>query len=256
MSELMTATVAEVRETSQVSRYQRYFFLVAALFLLTIGAALRISHLGNRSLWFDEALTANISRSTVAHVLEKTRRVSAPVVHPYILYVVEKVDQKRNSRTCALRTGKPSGDSPDAGHGSRQREPKCRALCRGDSCGLGFTNPICAGSARILSCCFVRDDSDLLSTPMGSGWVAKPPSGFIVCGVVRCSPCSIRARFVCGCGFEHYRAAAYVCSRDVVSGSCSLGSSFRWRRTIILRSYASLPVSARQRPVVSGFELL
>jgi 4-amino-4-deoxy-L-arabinose transferase-like glycosyltransferase len=95
MSQLLTATVAEVRETWQVSRYQRLFFLAIALMLLTIGAASRIYHLGNRSLWFDEALTANTSRSTLAHMIEATRsRGSAPVVHPYILYIVEKLDQK------------------------------------------------------------------------------------------------------------------------------------------------------------------
>ena len=55
---------------------------------------LRVYHLGNRSLWFDEALTANTSRSTVAHMIEATRlRGSAPVVHPYILYIVEKLEK-------------------------------------------------------------------------------------------------------------------------------------------------------------------
>jgi uncharacterized membrane protein len=94
MSELRTVAVVEARETSRVSRYQRYFFLVAALCLLTIGAALRLYHLGNRSLWFDEALTANTSRSTMTHMIEATRsRGSAPVVHPYILYLVEKLER-------------------------------------------------------------------------------------------------------------------------------------------------------------------
>ena len=92
MPELMIATIVEARQTHQVSRYQRYFFLVAALFLLTIGGALRVYHLGNRSLWFDEALTANTSRSTLTHMIQATRsRGSAPVVHPYILYLVEKL---------------------------------------------------------------------------------------------------------------------------------------------------------------------
>ena len=94
MSKLLTATVAETRETSRVSRNQRYFFLVVALLLITIGAALRIYHLGNRSLWFDEALTANTSRSTLAHMIEAMRsRGSAPVVHPYILYVIERLQR-------------------------------------------------------------------------------------------------------------------------------------------------------------------
>jgi len=90
MSELMSAPVVESAEIPRTS-FRGTFFLVAALFLLTIGAALRIYHLGNRSLWYDEAVTANISRGTLTQVLEKTRRVSAPVAHPYILYLAEKV---------------------------------------------------------------------------------------------------------------------------------------------------------------------
>ncbi len=91
MSELMTATVAETDETSWAS-YRVPFFLVAALVLVAIAAAFRIYHLGNRSLWYDEAVTANISRTTLAHMIEATRsRGSAPLMHPYILYLVEKV---------------------------------------------------------------------------------------------------------------------------------------------------------------------
>jgi uncharacterized membrane protein len=68
------------------------FFIIAGLTLLTIGGALRFYHLGNRSLWFDEAVTANASRGTLKQALDTTRlRGSAPVVHPYILYLVEKV---------------------------------------------------------------------------------------------------------------------------------------------------------------------
>jgi uncharacterized membrane protein len=67
-------------------------FLVAALFLFTLGLALRVYHLGNRSLWFDEALTANTSRGTLTHMIDVTRsRGSAAIMHPYILYLVEKV---------------------------------------------------------------------------------------------------------------------------------------------------------------------
>jgi uncharacterized membrane protein len=91
MSKLAGATVAEPGETPRVFPGGN-FFLIAALLLFTIGAALRVYHLGDRSLWFDEALTANTSRSTLTHMLEATRsRCSAPVVHPYILYLVEKV---------------------------------------------------------------------------------------------------------------------------------------------------------------------
>jgi hypothetical protein len=69
----------------------RPFFLVAGLLLLLIGTALRVYQLGNRSLWYDEAATANASRGTWKYALERTRQFTAPVVHPYILYLVEKV---------------------------------------------------------------------------------------------------------------------------------------------------------------------
>ena len=91
MSTSVSATIVKPSETPRFSS-RGHFFLVAALFLLVIGAALRVYHLGDRSLWFDEALTANTSRGTLTHMLEETRaRCSAPIVHPYILYLVQKV---------------------------------------------------------------------------------------------------------------------------------------------------------------------
>jgi uncharacterized membrane protein len=90
MSELLIADVAAPGQRPGMLS-PRSFFLVAAVFLLATGAALRVYHLGDRSLWYDEAVTANGSRGTFMHVLEKTRRCSAPVVHPYILYIAEKV---------------------------------------------------------------------------------------------------------------------------------------------------------------------
>jgi hypothetical protein len=106
MSEFMSALVLEPAEPSNPS--SRRFFLIAALFLLTIGTGLRIYHLGVRSLWLDEALTANISRGTwydgaftghfsrgsLKEVLEQTRMWgSYPVTYPWILYLVEKVGE-------------------------------------------------------------------------------------------------------------------------------------------------------------------
>jgi hypothetical protein len=90
MSETLSA---ELAGTGGKSRFvsSRLLFLGAALLLLVAGAALRIYHLGDRSLWYDEAVTANASRGTFVHVLERTRQCSAPVVHPYILYAAEKV---------------------------------------------------------------------------------------------------------------------------------------------------------------------
>jgi len=73
---------------------RRHYFLAASLILLAIGMGLRVYHLGDRSLWFDEALTANTSRGTLTQMLQETRaRCSAPVVHPYILYLVQKVSR-------------------------------------------------------------------------------------------------------------------------------------------------------------------
>ena len=85
-----TATVAQPGELRATPSRGR-FFLIAALVLLTIATALRVYHLGDRSLWFDEALTADMSRGTLTQMLEEDRsRGSAPVVHPYILHLVQK----------------------------------------------------------------------------------------------------------------------------------------------------------------------
>jgi hypothetical protein len=80
-------------------------FLIAALLLLTFGVGLRIYHLGVRSLWHDEALTANISRGiwyddsftghpshpSLTEVLQQTRKWgSSPLLYPWILFLVEK----------------------------------------------------------------------------------------------------------------------------------------------------------------------
>jgi hypothetical protein len=90
MSRLLIATAAEPGEMEGILS-RRSFFLVAAVFLLIIGTALRVYHLGDRSLWYDEAITANASGGTFIQALEDTRRFSAPVIHPSILYLVEKV---------------------------------------------------------------------------------------------------------------------------------------------------------------------
>jgi uncharacterized membrane protein len=90
MSRLLIATATEPGEMQGVFS-RRSFFLVAALFLLIIASALRVYHLGDRSLWYDEAVTANASGGTFTQALEETRRFSAPIIHPSILYLVEKI---------------------------------------------------------------------------------------------------------------------------------------------------------------------
>jgi len=67
--------------------------LVLAAFVLIFLAAcaLRIDHIGRRSLWLDEAIAANISRGTWAQAMVLIRGIdSAPVIHPFILYAVER----------------------------------------------------------------------------------------------------------------------------------------------------------------------
>jgi hypothetical protein len=70
----------------------RAFLLVSVLIIL-FAVALRSYHIAQRSLWYDEAVAANISRGTLAEALTLTRAEhSAPIVHPLLLYAVEKVD--------------------------------------------------------------------------------------------------------------------------------------------------------------------
>jgi hypothetical protein len=89
-------------------------FLTLSILLVVVATALRGYHLGARSLWFDEALAANISRgrltpteegfrtngpphealaeNSVRRLLDDTRELnSAPLAHPYILFLVQRV---------------------------------------------------------------------------------------------------------------------------------------------------------------------
>lgn len=67
-------------------------FLCGCVFVVLLAASLRLYHISQRSLWFDEAIAANISRGTLAQTLILTRNEhSAPIVHPLVLYAVEKV---------------------------------------------------------------------------------------------------------------------------------------------------------------------
>ena len=75
-------------------RFHDWFFLAVAVFLLVAGTALRVYHLGVRSLWFDEAVTANTSSSTLTQMLAETRgRLTSAIIYPCILYVTEKVSR-------------------------------------------------------------------------------------------------------------------------------------------------------------------
>lgn len=59
--------------------------------LLAVGLLLRFYHLADRSLWYDEAVTANLARGTWAQMVWLTRGVSAPILHPVLLYLTERV---------------------------------------------------------------------------------------------------------------------------------------------------------------------
>jgi hypothetical protein len=83
------ATVCDLN--SPKTRTDRVFLLVCALLVL-FAVFLRIHHIGQRSLWLDEAIAANISRGTLSETLTLVRGLhSAPITHPLILYVVEKI---------------------------------------------------------------------------------------------------------------------------------------------------------------------
>ena len=63
MSNVHSVRIVELGQEAK-GLSSRPFFLVTGLVLLLIGTALRVYHLGNRSLWYDEAATANASRGT------------------------------------------------------------------------------------------------------------------------------------------------------------------------------------------------
>lgn len=66
-------------------------FLAIGILVVLLAAFLRIHHISRRSLWLDEAIAANISRGTLSQTLILTRGFhSAPIVHPVLLYAVEK----------------------------------------------------------------------------------------------------------------------------------------------------------------------
>lgn len=66
-------------------------FIVSILLIITVAIVLRWHHIDQRSLWYDELVTANNSNGTLEETLDKTRsNSSAPVLHPIILQVVER----------------------------------------------------------------------------------------------------------------------------------------------------------------------
>jgi len=83
-----------------VSHSGRRSFLAAALSILIMALALRTYHIGTRTLWFDEAVLANLAGDSLHEMFSHTRyEHSAPILHPAILYAIEKV----NDRPTAVR---------------------------------------------------------------------------------------------------------------------------------------------------------
>jgi uncharacterized membrane protein len=78
--------------TSGLQHLKDRWFLVVAVFIVVLAIVPRVHHIAQRSLWLDEAISANISRGTLAQTLTLTRGLdSAPIVDPVILYVTEKI---------------------------------------------------------------------------------------------------------------------------------------------------------------------
>jgi hypothetical protein len=93
MSPSASTTSSEPPKATRMRWSYRIFLATAALLLLA-GTALRLYHLGVRSLWFDEAVTANTSTGTLTQMLEETReRLTSAIVYPCILYVTEKASR-------------------------------------------------------------------------------------------------------------------------------------------------------------------
>jgi hypothetical protein len=90
----MTHTPAQNSSRSAVSQqisFNGSVYIVLSVLILLAAALLRFYHLANRSLWYDEAVTANISRDSLDQMLRLTRKVSAPIVHPFLLYLAERI---------------------------------------------------------------------------------------------------------------------------------------------------------------------
>ena len=70
-----------------------HLYAVACAILLIVAAGLRFYELSENSLWLDEAATANCARgSSLYKVLRCTRGHSSPILYPWVLHAVQKVE--------------------------------------------------------------------------------------------------------------------------------------------------------------------
>ncbi len=61
----------QTRDEPRFNNFTKTIFPAVALLLITIATAFRFYHLGHRSIWYDEAVTANISHGSFTEVLQK-----------------------------------------------------------------------------------------------------------------------------------------------------------------------------------------
>jgi uncharacterized membrane protein len=66
-------------------------YIAAAISILVVATILRLVHLGEISLWIDEAILANLSRTTLWNLIDLTRSYySSPIDMPFLVYIIEK----------------------------------------------------------------------------------------------------------------------------------------------------------------------
>lgn len=69
-----------------------YAYWIACACLIVLAAGLRLYGLSANSLWLDEANVANLTRGTFSEMWEGRGRHSAPLLHPLVLWLVQKVE--------------------------------------------------------------------------------------------------------------------------------------------------------------------
>ena len=85
---------AALRRIVRFSRnHKACLYYAACICLLVAAAGLRFHDLSEKSLRFDEAVTANNSRGTLSEVVSGTRCCNSnPILYPLVLYAVQKVE--------------------------------------------------------------------------------------------------------------------------------------------------------------------
>ena len=69
------------------------FYFLFCIALLLIAAWLRFDGLSHKALWWDEILAAENAGYTISHLIDRTRDSnSTPLLYPFILYFVQKLD--------------------------------------------------------------------------------------------------------------------------------------------------------------------